>query len=64
MKNVLVTDTDNNGNVNYGDFEYSIMVYGLIKKQISIIRKKHSQRFKSSNYKNKLVYRYVCNYNW
>lgn len=31
MKNVLVTDIYNNGNVNYVNFDSLIMVYGLTK---------------------------------
>ena len=37
MKNVIVTDTENNKKINYSDYDCSIMVYGLTKKQISII---------------------------
>lgn len=47
MKNVLVTDTDNIRNVNYGDFDCSIMVYGLTKKQISIISKNIPRNLKT-----------------
>lgn len=39
MKNVIVTDTENNKKISYRDYDCSIMVYGLTKKQISIISK-------------------------
>ena len=35
MKNVIVTDTENNKMINYSNYDCSIMVCGLTKKQIS-----------------------------
>ena len=47
MKNVIVTDTENNKKINYSDYDCSIMVYGLTKKQISIISKNIPRNLKA-----------------
>lgn len=47
MKNVIVTDTENNKKISYRDYDCSIMVYGLTKKQISIISKNIPRNLKT-----------------
>lgn len=47
MKNVIVTDTENNKKISYRDYDCSIMVYGLTKKQISIIIKNIPRNLKT-----------------
>lgn len=47
MKNVIVTDTENNKKIYYSDYDCSIMVYGLTKKQISIISKNVQKNLKT-----------------